>query len=273
MKEISDFIDINGTNILAVQYLPDNIIGQILMCAPIFEERKASHRTMVETARLLCSFGFHVIRFDYRGCGDSEGEFKDFSADDWIADIVSVFNFMKSTTKNVPIGIIGLRFGTTLLFNSPSVLQEISFAVAWEPVINGKQYLTGELRKKIVKEMIMGSTARSQRNELINMLENGNTIDFDGYPVTPIFYKSISRFTAETFGQNIKPIPVLLTSIYENSSDCTEAKRILCKEGCVVTFMNIRCPPFWNLLGLTDTKQQTEQTAKWILGIEANTHE
>lgn len=59
--------------------------------------RIGSHRQFVSLSRALASAGYAVLRFDYRGMGDSEGEKRDFQRAN--ADIASAIDLMK---KKVP---------------------------------------------------------------------------------------------------------------------------------------------------------------------------
>lgn len=46
----------------------------IIMLSPGIKNRVAPHRLYVKMGRRFCSLGFHVLRFDPEGLGDSEGE-------------------------------------------------------------------------------------------------------------------------------------------------------------------------------------------------------
>lgn len=60
---------------------PASDIGMLLVVGGP-QYRVGSHRQFVLLARDLASAGVPVLRFDYRGMGDSEGEFRDFEAID-----------------------------------------------------------------------------------------------------------------------------------------------------------------------------------------------
>ena len=103
----------SGTGTLsAVLYLPSGTPrGSILFCNPLFEERKSSQRIMVECARTLCSDGLMVLRFDYRGCGDSTGDFEEFTTDDWLCDINIASQYLAKRARTGNPGLLGLRLG------------------------------------------------------------------------------------------------------------------------------------------------------------------
>lgn len=61
--------------------------------------RAGSHRQFVLLARTLAAAGFAVLRFDYRGMGDSEGAVRPF--DDVSADIVAAIGALRTACPSV----------------------------------------------------------------------------------------------------------------------------------------------------------------------------
>ncbi len=61
----------------------------VVLCYPIGQEYIRSHRAIYQLAVRLSQAGFHVLRFDYFGCGDSEGDFEEGSLAQWTSDIHS----------------------------------------------------------------------------------------------------------------------------------------------------------------------------------------
>ncbi|MBM4047042.1 MAG: hypothetical protein FJ279_18220, partial [Planctomycetes bacterium] len=68
----------------------------MVFCHPFGEERKSAFRAMVAAARAFADDGFTVLRFDYRGCGDSEGEFRDATLAAQMADVRAALVFLRS---------------------------------------------------------------------------------------------------------------------------------------------------------------------------------
>ena len=64
--------------ILAVPETPAAVAVVVIVGGPQY--RVGSHRQFLLLSRALASAGFAVLRFDYRGMGDSPGELRDFQA-------------------------------------------------------------------------------------------------------------------------------------------------------------------------------------------------
>ena len=78
MQEEYRFLNLNGERVFAGFTVPHNLRrGPIVMCHPLGEEKLWSHRVFVSFARDLAAAGFAVLRFDFRGEGDSDRDFEE----------------------------------------------------------------------------------------------------------------------------------------------------------------------------------------------------
>ena len=83
----------------------------MLFCDPFAEEKKCAHRVMVEAARAFCEADIGCMRFDYRGTGDSPGEFVEATPELWIEDIVAAASYLREVMGVTTLGLLGLRLG------------------------------------------------------------------------------------------------------------------------------------------------------------------
>jgi pimeloyl-ACP methyl ester carboxylesterase len=109
----------------------------LVCCYPFGEERKCSARTMTRAARRLCQRGYHVLRFDYFGTGESDGYMEQASIERWMQDIHRAINHVRERTKVSQVGLLGVRFGATLaaLYDRAP----LSSLVLWAPLASGRE--------------------------------------------------------------------------------------------------------------------------------------
>jgi pimeloyl-ACP methyl ester carboxylesterase len=115
-----------------------------ILCYPWGAEYLYAHRTMRRLARKLSSAGFHTLRFDFYGTGDSGGEPTDTDLAGWEADLKSAIEELTEITGLCRITVIGLRLGAVVAAAVASHLRaKIEALVLWDPVVSGPEYLAG----------------------------------------------------------------------------------------------------------------------------------
>ena len=73
------------------------ITGQILVIAHGFTGTKEGGGRAIAMAEGLVSLGFGALLFDFAGCGESEGEFREVSLSNHIDDLRAVYDYCRST--------------------------------------------------------------------------------------------------------------------------------------------------------------------------------
>jgi uncharacterized protein len=94
-------------------------------------------------AAILAKDGFHVLRFDYYGTGDSAGGPRDGSLAEWRQNIVEAAADLKECSGATKVSLVGLRLGATL---AAQTTLHPSNLLLWDPVVSGSNYLD-ELRE------------------------------------------------------------------------------------------------------------------------------
>jgi uncharacterized protein len=109
-----------------------------IFCAPFAEEKLWAHRVFVSFARFLAEKGYPVLRFDYMGHGDSEGDFEISSVQTMISDINCAAQILQERIPSIEsLGFLGLRFGATLALLAASLENRPKKLILWEPIIDG----------------------------------------------------------------------------------------------------------------------------------------
>ena len=113
----------------------------VVLCYPLGHEYIRSYRALKTLASQLASQGFHVIRFDYYGSGDSAGASDAGSVDVWVDDILTAIDELKDMAGVDRVVLLGLRLGANLAVRAASRRADIDALVLWDPVPSGSEYL------------------------------------------------------------------------------------------------------------------------------------
>jgi pimeloyl-ACP methyl ester carboxylesterase len=113
----------------------------VVLCYPFGHEYIRSHRAYQQLAIRLARAGFPVLRFDFFGCGDSEGEAEEGNFDQWLSNIPLAIAEVRERGGLQQICLVGLRLGATLAALASLEQPDIAGLVLWEPILNGKAYL------------------------------------------------------------------------------------------------------------------------------------
>ena len=74
----------------------------MVLCYPWGSEYIHAHRALRQLATRLSMAGFHTLRFDYFGTGDSAGEMEDADLGVWEDDIETAIEELKKDTVPGP---------------------------------------------------------------------------------------------------------------------------------------------------------------------------
>src|SRR6185295_1904712 len=102
-----------------------------------FSEYMRSQFALRELAIALAGRGEHVLRFDYRGTGDSAGELADFGVADWLEDIDLAIREAREISGSVRVRVLGVRAGALLACQGAGDSNEVQSFVLWDPVTDG----------------------------------------------------------------------------------------------------------------------------------------
>ncbi len=105
------------------------------------QEQLRAHRAFRNLSARLSKAGWHVLRFDYFGCGDSAGESGEGDVDQWMSDVVTAIEQARLAHGLAKVSLIGLRLGATLATLVASRRNDIDQLVLWDPILDGRGFL------------------------------------------------------------------------------------------------------------------------------------
>jgi alpha/beta superfamily hydrolase len=170
----------------------------VVLCPAIGDEYLFAHPTYRLLARQLADVGYHVLRFDYYGTGDSAGEFGEASQAQWIEDIEAAVNEIKDLGQVTQVGLVGLRYGAALAAQVARNRSDVDQLVLWDAVTDGRAFL---------EEIGAPATVPSA------------PVDACGVVITPAFRADIESTTPESFGP---PLPKTLVMASDRMTTAAE---------------------------------------------------
>jgi len=151
----------------------------VVLCPAIGQEYNQSHRVIYQLAVLLSRAGFHVLRFDYFGCGDSEGEFEQGSIVQWTKDIHTAVGEIQVRSGQPRVYLIGLRMGATLAMQAAVDCCHVKGICLWGPGLCGNRYL-----QELAESHLVFLDEWRHKIKQTRGTGEGSPEEFTGYPLT-----------------------------------------------------------------------------------------
>ena len=105
---------IGNQRIAATIHLPEQTPAPgVVMCHGFTGHRIEAHFLFVKAARAFCEAGLNVLRFDFRGSGESDGLFREMTIGGEIEDALVALEALRSepTVERDRVGLLGLSLG------------------------------------------------------------------------------------------------------------------------------------------------------------------
>jgi exosortase A-associated hydrolase 2 len=163
-----------------------------VFCHPWGEEKLWAHRVFVSYARTLAADGYPVLRFDYMGNGDSDGEFEQSSLETTLSDVRCAIAEARRRTGQATVNLLGLRLGATIAAVIADETPDVARLVLWAPIADGGRYMQELLRINLTTQMASYKEIRQDRAALVAQMEQGRTVNIDGYELPHRQFAEIS---------------------------------------------------------------------------------
>ena len=150
--------------------------ASVLLCNAFGQEYMRSHRALRQLAVMLSKQGYDVLRFDYRGTGDSALELDEVDAQDWKDDITIAIDELKDISAVQSVHVIGLRLGGLLAAAACAEREDIESLNLWDAIGSGDQYIN-ELRDELSDKKAANDNGVLNSN----YQEDSGVIHFNGF--------------------------------------------------------------------------------------------
>ncbi len=262
------FIDGTRGSLFALDYPPavDSDRGHCFVCVPpLVEEANRCRRMLAMQARAYQRLGFRVLMVDPFGTGDSDGDFADADWDAWRADLGAV---IASVPGETIVSLWAVRGGTLL---AADYLQRtgdarIAHLVLWQPVLDGRLFLSQFLRLRTIAGVIGSDGERESVRDLRARLTGGETLEVAGYSLSPTMADALEscRLTDLATTRPVHWFELSPAGATDEAAELSPAGRRVVdawrERGMSVTTALYHGEPFWTTTEITEAPALIDAT-------------
>jgi exosortase A-associated hydrolase 1/exosortase A-associated hydrolase 2 len=165
--------------------------GDLLVVQSFAEELNRCRSMVTLQARALASAGIGTLVIDPYGSGDSGGEFSAGSWDLWLDDLRRGIEWLRCEAHGCRT-LWGIRFGALMAAQLAAGDAAIENLLLWQPVTEGKTFLTQFLRIRVAAELQQPGGIRTTE-ELRRQAAAGSCIEVSGYTLSPALAAELDR--------------------------------------------------------------------------------
>ena len=181
LLEQAGYFEVPGAHLYTVLHRAVEPVARVLLVGPFASERHNSYLPWARWARYLAARGVEVLRYDYRGIGESTGLFEDMTFKHWCEDVQLLAGWLKRRSPDVPLFLHGLELGALLAGN---VFQSGTGEglLLWSPPANANLALRSTLVRWVGLEQLLNyGDERKSASDYIRRLEESYPVEVEGY--------------------------------------------------------------------------------------------
>ncbi len=182
--------------------------GLLTVCGSLFAEQHTDYRREVRLARTLAAAGVAVVRFHYRGVGNSDAGTASLGAFGQDAlDVTLSASRSAGVSRVAFLGVgVGSLIASRALFSHPDAP-----LLLWKPVVDGRDFIRGFFRARLVAATRSRGPRPVPTAELLTRLTREGEVDVMGFTLASSMYESLNGcHLAQTVPEH--PHPILVQS-------------------------------------------------------------
>lgn len=202
----------------------------VLMCHGFGGNKVGKYRIYVMLAERLAREGIASLRFDFRGSGDSEGDFREMTVESEISDTIVGLQYLAEhpDVDESRIGLLGNSFGAAISVMTASQHDKIKSLALLAALFSSHPWM------KHWQQIKSTHTTEGAQEEMLRLS--------DGNVPGPLFLEGFFKLNLEPYLANLQQIPLLhVHSISDERINVQQADEYLrCRQGAIAETKSIR---------------------------------
>jgi pimeloyl-ACP methyl ester carboxylesterase len=164
----------------------------VVVVPPVGRERVRVCAEMAVLGRDIAAAGYPVLRFDYRGDGESSGAFNQSTVSTRVADTVAAADELRRRSGVERVALVGIHLGAVIAALAAGEAAA-SLLLLCDPVCQTRTYVANLLRTVVFQQRQQRDRAAPGESTLGPGFGHGRTVNIFGYDTSGDFLRELEE--------------------------------------------------------------------------------